>query len=91
MKISTTIGDFKIIQTAKNRDELLILGSWSDLVSSFDSARAFMVNKDTQLFGVYLCKQECVEFITKAIQQIDFKDWDRFSLDPVTEESKYLA
>lgn len=91
MKISTTLGNFKIIQTTKDRDELLMLGSWSDLVNFFDSSRAFLVNRDKQLFGVYLCKQECVELVAKAIQQIDFREWDRVSLDPIRDSSTYLA
>lgn len=91
MKISSALGDFKIIQTASNKDELLILGSWNDLVMSFDSTRAFMVCRDTKLFGVYLCKQECVEFMTKAIQQIDTQCWDGMNKSAALEHSKYLA
>ena len=76
MKISSLQGDFKVIQTIKNRDELLVLGYWKDLVSKFESSRAFLVNRNESLFGIYLCKQECVEFLNRIIQDIDYHEWD---------------
>ncbi|WPR74616.1 hypothetical protein [Algoriphagus sp. NG3] len=81
MKISSSKGRFKVIQTIKNRDELLILGSWSDLVRIFDSNRTFLVNKQESIFGIFLCKQECAEFMTKIIQEIDYHEWEDFTFD----------
>lgn len=84
MKISSLQGDFKIIQTIKNRDELLVLGSWKDLVRIFDSGRTFLVNKSESLFGIYLCKQECAEFMNKIIQDIDYHEWEDFNIEKST-------
>lgn len=76
MKISSLQGDFKVIQTIKNRDELLVLGYWKDLVSKFESSRTFLVNRNESLFGIYLCKQECAEFLNRIIQDIDYHEWE---------------
>ena len=91
MKISTQKGNFKIIQTIKNRDELLVLGSWIDIVNSFESKRAFLVNKEQGLFGIYLCKQECNSFISKLMQGIDYNEWEDFKLEDQNSFQKYLA
>ena len=91
MKISTPKGNFKIIQTIKNRDELLVLGSWTDIVNSFESKRAFLVNKAEGLFGIYLCKQECNSFIAKLMQGIDYNEWEDFRLEEQNSFQKYLA
>ncbi|MCE7055128.1 hypothetical protein LZF95_10615 [Algoriphagus sp. AGSA1] len=80
MRISSLKGNFKVIQTIKNRDELLVLGSWSDLIRVFDSSRAFLVNNQESLFGIFLCKQECVDFLAKIIQEIDYHEWEDFTL-----------
>lgn len=90
MTITTSLGDFSIIQTACDKDELLILGSWIDLVSSFDSSRTFIVNKEEQVFGVYICKQECVEFLSKAVQQID-SNWNNLKVEKNIKSFKLLA
>lgn len=81
MKITSIKGSFKVIQTIKNRDELLVLGSWIDLVRIFDSRRVFLVNKQESVFGIFLCKQECAEFMAKIIQEIDYNEWEDFTLD----------
>lgn len=91
MKISSAIGEFKIIQTLKNRDELLVLGSWKDLVKLFDSSRTFLVNKSEGLFGIYLCKQECAEFLTNILKNIDYHEWEDFRMESVFKETRYLA
>lgn len=80
MKISSLQGDFKIIQTTKNRDELLVLGSRKDLVRIFDSSRTFLVTRNESLFGIYLCKQECAEFMNRIIQEIDCLKWEDFKV-----------
>ncbi|MEB2774783.1 hypothetical protein SYJ56_05665 [Algoriphagus sp. D3-2-R+10] len=81
MKISSVQGNFKVIQTIKNRDELLVLGSWKDLVRLFDSSRTFLVNRSESLFGIYLCKQECAEFMNKIVQDIDYHEWEDFKIN----------
>jgi hypothetical protein len=81
MKISSLQGNFKVIQTIKNRDELLVLGSWKDLVRIFDSSRTFLVNKNESLFGIYLCKKECAEFMNKIIQDIEYHEWEDFKVE----------
>lgn len=81
MKIASLHGNFKIIQTIKNRDELLILGNWNELVKIFDSKRAFLVDKSTSLFGVYICKQECADFMCRIIQDIDYNEWEDFKIE----------
>ncbi len=81
MRISSLKGNFKVVQTIKNRDELLVLGSWSDLVRVFDSNRTFLVNKQESIFGIFLCKQECADFMAKIIQEIDYHEWEDFTLD----------
>jgi len=91
MKISSPTGDFKIIQTIKNRDELLVLGSWQNLVKVFDSNRTFLVNKSDSLFGIYLCKQECAEFMNKIIQEIDYHEWEDFKIDKPTYQNQFQA
>jgi len=91
MKISSSLGNFKIIQTAQNKDELLLLGSWKDLVRLFDSSRAFLVNRTENTFGVYLCKQECADFLGKMLQQIDYNEWDDLKMDSSFFEKRYLA
>ncbi len=91
MKISSLQGDFKIIQTIKNRDELLVLGAWKDLVRMFDSSRTFLVNKSESLFGIYLCKQECAEFMNKIIQDIDYHEWEDFKIEKRTYRNQFQA
>ena len=91
MKISSCQGEFKVIQTIKNRDELLVLGSWKDLVRLFDSSRTFLVNKNESLFGLYLCKQECAEFINKIIQDIDYHEWEDFKIDKPIFNNQFQA
>lgn len=91
MKISSTKGNFKIIQTLKNRDELLILGSWNDLVGLFDSGRTFLINRADSLFGIYICKQECAEFMTKIIQDIDYHEWEDFRMEKPIMNSQIQA
>ncbi len=74
MRLLSEKGDFTIVQTVKNKDELLISGSWHDLVKVFDSRRTFLIDKDNsnELYGVLSCKQECSEFLNKLIQEIDY-------------------
>lgn len=91
MKISTSNGDFKIIQTVKNQDELLILGSWSDIVKNFESTRAFLVNKSEGLFGIYVCKQECNDFLSNLLFSIDYNEWEDFKMEKITSFRSYLA
>lgn len=91
MKISSQFGNFKIIQTIKDRDELLVLGNWTDLVKLFDSKRTFRVNEQENLFGIYVCKQECAEFLAKMLQKIDYHEWEDFRLDTKLSEKRYLA
>ncbi len=91
MKISSLQGDFKIIQTIKNQDELLVLGAWKDLVRMFDSNRTFLVNKNESLFGIYLCKQECAEFMNKIIQEIDYHEWEDFKIEKPTYQNQFQA
>ncbi|SFT74515.1 hypothetical protein SAMN04489724_1979 [Algoriphagus locisalis] len=91
MKISSLQGDFKVIQTIKNRDELLVLGSWKDLVRMFDSNRTFLVNRNESLFGIYLCKQECAEFMNKIIQEIDYHEWEDFKIDKPSFNNQFHA
>ncbi|MBY5952205.1 hypothetical protein OU792_13180 [Algoriphagus sp. NF] len=91
MKISSQLGNFKIIQTIKDRDELLILGSWADLVKLFDSKRTFRVNENQNLFGIYVCKQECAEFLTRILQDIDYHEWEDFQLEKSSLSRRYLA
>ncbi|WP_339874804.1 hypothetical protein [uncultured Algoriphagus sp.] len=91
MKISSYQGNFKVIQTIKNRDELLVLGSWKDLVRMFDSSRTFLVNKSESLFGIYLCKQECAEFVNRIIKDIDYHEWEDFKVDKTVYQSLFQA
>lgn len=74
MKINCSKGNFKIIQIRKNQDELLILGTWSDLVKCFDSSRVFSIDRNEPSFGIYVCKQECAEFMSKLIRDMDIND-----------------
>lgn len=76
MKITTTFGTFKIIQLESDKDELLIVSSWSTLVRFFESKRVFRVNQNESEFGVYVCKQECAELLTCLIKVIDTNDID---------------
>ena len=91
MKISSLNGSFKIIQTIKNQDELLVLGTWADLVKIFDSKRAFCIDKKEGLFGIYLCKQECLELMTYLIQNIDYHEWEDFKLESANFSTHFLA
>ncbi|UZD21969.1 hypothetical protein PBT90_00665 [Algoriphagus halophytocola] len=91
MKISSQTGNFKIIQTIKNRDELLVLGSWRDLIKVFASQRIFLVNKKESLFGLYLCKQECADFVYQIIQEINYCEWDAINLDTNEPPHHYRA
>jgi hypothetical protein len=81
MKINCSKGNFKVIQTKKNHDELLILGSWSDIVKYFGSSRAFLINRKDSSFGIYICKQECADFMSKLIQDMDSNDWEDLTMD----------
>lgn len=76
MNVNTTFGDFRIIQSMSKNDELLILSRWDSLVSLFDSSRVFLVNKRKNVFGVYLCKQECSELLSKMLKNVDYYDTD---------------
>ncbi len=80
MKISTSIGTYKIIQTIRNQDELLILSSWESLARLFKSQRIFLVNKKESIFGTYLGKQECAETLLELVKKIDYRDWDQLNL-----------
>ncbi|EAZ82266.1 hypothetical protein [Algoriphagus machipongonensis] len=91
MKISSRKGTFKIIQTIKNRDELLVLASWNDIAQQFGSNRAFLVNKSEGLFGVYLCKQECSEFISELLMAVDFNEWEEFNMRDQNASKRYSA
>ncbi|WP_373400458.1 hypothetical protein V8V91_13020 [Algoriphagus halophilus] len=91
MKISTSKGNFKIIQTVKNQDELLILGSWNDLVNNFESSRVFLVNKPDSLFGIYVCKQECTDFLGELLLSINYNEWEDFKLGEMNSYRTYLA
>ena len=91
MKITSPKGNFKIIQTIKNRDELLILGSWSDIVNQFESDRTFLVNKSEGLFGIYLCKKECNDFINQLMMSIDYNEWEDFRMEEVSSFNRYIA
>lgn len=90
MKISSLNGTFKIIQTVKNQDELLVLGAWADLVKIFDSKRTFCVDRKEGLFGIYLCKQECADLMVHLVQTIDYHEWEDFALER-TATSRFLA
>lgn len=91
MKITSPKGNFKIIQTIKNRDELLILGSWNDIVGQFESDRTFLVNRTEGLFGIYLSKQECNEFINQLMMSIDYNEWEDFRMEEVSSFNRYIA
>tara|TARA_R110002126_G_scaffold120755_4_gene261968 strand:+ start:155 stop:433 length:279 start_codon:yes stop_codon:yes gene_type:complete len=81
MKINCSKGNFKIIQTKANQDELLVLGSWLDLVRCFGSTRVFLINQKESTFGIYVCKQECADFMSKLIQDMDSNNWEDFTMD----------
>ncbi|WP_075350140.1 hypothetical protein [Algoriphagus marinus] len=91
MKITSSHGNFKIIQTIKNRDELLVLASWSNLVKQFGSERIFLINEKDSLFGIYICKQECSDFMSKMIQNIDYHEWEDFKMDFSSIHNKNLS
>jgi hypothetical protein len=91
MKIASSKGNFKIIQTKINQDELLVLGSWSDIVRHFGSTRAFLINREQSSFGIYVCKQECAEFMSKLIQDLDTNDWEDLTLDYTAKNIRNLS
>lgn len=91
MKISSNFGDFKIIQTIQNKDQLLVIGTWADLVKFFDSARTFLVNKPKRLFGLYICKQECAEFLVKLLQNLDHKEYEKLNMESDFFDKHYFA
>jgi hypothetical protein len=91
MKITSSKGNFTIIQTKKNHDELLVLGSWMDIVRQFGSSRAFLINQKESSFGIYVCKQECAEFMSKLIQDMDCNDWQDFTVDFEVRKSQNLS
>lgn len=74
MKINCSKGNFKIVQIKKNQDELLVIGAWSDLVKCFESSRVFLIDRKESSFGIYVCKQECAEFMSKLIRDMDIYD-----------------
>lgn len=84
MQIYSILGDFKVIQTIKNRDELLVLGTYEDLGRAFDSNRIFLFNPSESLFGIYLCKQECAEFMNDIIQDIHYHEWEGLKIEKST-------
>lgn len=69
----------------------MVLGNWKNLVGLFDSNRTFLVDKSSSLFGVYICKQECADFMCKIIQDIDYHEWDEFKLDDPTMTDQYQS
>jgi L-rhamnose mutarotase len=81
MKITSSQGNYKVIQTIKNRDELLVLGSWTNLVKQFGSERTFLLDQENSVFGIYICKQECSNFMSKLIQDIVCQEWEDLKLD----------
>ena len=81
----------KISSLQGNKDELLVLGSWKDLVRIFDSSRAFLIDKSNSLFGIYLCKQECAEFLNKLIHDIDCNEWEDFRVEKSTLQNQIQA
>lgn len=91
MDITCTYGAYKIIQTIKNRDELLILSEWGSLNRLFESSRIFLINKKKALFGVYLCKQECAQKIIDLMENIDYQDWDQLKPDSVHFLGSFIA
>jgi hypothetical protein len=91
MKITCSKGNFKIIQTKMNQDELLVLGSWSDIVRHFGSIRVFLINREESTFGIYVCKQECAEFMSKLIQDLDSNNWEDFTMDFAIRNLKNLS
>jgi hypothetical protein len=91
MKIISAQGNFKIIQTIKNRDELLVLSSWTNLVKHFGSERPFMLNQKESVFGIYICKQECSDFMSKLIQDIDYHEWEDLKMDFTENRPKNLT
>lgn len=91
MKISTSFGTYKIIQTLRNHDELLILSRWDSLTRLFDSEKIFLVNPKESIFGAYLGKQECASTLLELIKHIDYRDWDHLDLDKESFFGKILA
>ena len=81
MKITCSKRNFKIVQTKINQDELLVLGTWSDIVRHFGSTRVFLINREESTFGIYVCKQECAEFMSKLIQDMDSNNWEDLTMD----------
>ncbi len=90
MKIRCSKGNFKIIQTKINQDELLVLGFWSDIVKYFGSTRLFLVNQKESSFGIYVCKQECAELMSELIQTMGSKDLKDFTIDFAVRNSHNL-
>ncbi|EPA00061.1 hypothetical protein A33Q_0229 [Indibacter alkaliphilus LW1] len=84
MKISSTFGDFKIIQSISKSDELLMMSDWESLVRIFDSKRVFMVSKKDRVFGAYLGRQECSEIFCKLLKNIELLDLDSVSIENTT-------
>ncbi len=80
MNIECTFGNFKIIQTVADDEELLILSKWDSLKKFFASSRIFLVNQKDAVFGVYLNRKECLETISELLKNINYKDWDNLHL-----------
>ncbi|MCH7413283.1 hypothetical protein MM213_07305 [Belliella sp. R4-6] len=91
MEITCAFGTFKVVQTVKNKDELLIISKWKSLCSVFGSNRIFLINKKEEIFGIYICKQECAEKLINLIKSIEYKDWDQFKISSEIFSSRMLA
>jgi len=64
MKISLVKRKFKIISKRRWTRELLVLGSWSEIVRHFGSIRVFLINpRRLPLLEFYVCKQECADLV----------------------------
>ncbi|PRY89151.1 hypothetical protein [Mongoliibacter ruber] len=84
MKINSTFGDFKIIQSISKADELLMMSDWESLVRIFDSNRVFMVSSKDRIFGVYLSRQECSDVLGKFLKNIELLDLESLSIENTT-------
>jgi hypothetical protein len=91
MKISTSFGTYKIIQTLRNQDELLILSKWDSLTRLFDREKIFLVNPKESIFGTYMGKQECAIALLELIKHIDYRDWDHLDLEKENFFGKIMA
>lgn len=91
MEIKCSFGSFKIVQTMKNKDELLILSNWKSLCSIFGSNRIFLINKNEEVFGIYICKQECAEKLINLIKTIEYSDWDQIKITNEMYPTRVLA